>query len=348
MYIATHKLTVECQKDFTKFGGLRMVKRWLKIAEDADNVAEMISLVRLCKSLPFDEASIREVAIGKVIKKLLKFQSPSGGDVAALHSEVESLMSLWRAKQQEANSRSVEDTEQLAQVPLTDMVVAVSERLLAQRGRPDVIKESLALQNVFNRLDSNESKAPETTVHQSSAVIMNRFPLKHSTSMDVDSANYTDITSQQSNTHFGDNTDLHHTEISPSSSNGEVVVESSPSNGSALALPAVPTLITPIKAPVAVRERKPLDMAESARKLLAMRAQQQQTLASGGADGADGSNLLSPSATNVLNILSAVGKARMASGLTDTTEQVISIIQNFILFDMMQMLISLCNYDWSC
>lgn len=65
-------------------------------------------------------------------------------------------------------------------------------------------------------------------------------------------------------------------------------------------------------------------MAEGARKLLAMRAQQATAAAPGGSGSEDAvGGVLSPSASSVLSILSAVGKARAAAG---AQEQVIFVL----------------------
>jgi len=106
--ILASKMTDQCKKYFTAYGGFRLMKRWLKTAEEEDSVTELTTLVKLCKVLPFNETAIREVGIAKVIKKLLKFQSKSSSstETTALHAQVESLMNKWRAKQQLATEKT--------------------------------------------------------------------------------------------------------------------------------------------------------------------------------------------------------------------------------------------------
>ena len=61
-----------CEKLFVLHGGLRLLKIWIKIAEEENNLHELIQLVRLCRKLPFDEKAVKETGgIGKSIKKLL-------------------------------------------------------------------------------------------------------------------------------------------------------------------------------------------------------------------------------------------------------------------------------------
>ena len=373
IHIISSKTTDQCKKDFTKFGGLRLVKRWLKTAEESDHITEMTALVKLCNKLPFDEVAIREIGIGKVIRKLLKFQSPSNGDVNGLRVQVEALMANWRAKQQELASGAVTKTpetvesERHVSTGSEKLVQAIRNRLVQERGLPSqqVPSENTAING---EMDKNESKEDDDSGRFSSKNSFISSPHHRDssdTAMDVDGpspkGNHSSqnpsfsIASFQNKPHIAEPV---LEQIKPISAAANVpkpisilsslraaAQQSAVENGAltgtddALLHGAAPPVLV-IRPPVA-RERKPLDMAEKARNMLAMRAQQALNLSSnnGASQGEPGSPdgvgnygdtgaPLSPSTSNVLSILSAVGKARVASGL-QAVEQV-----QFILFSV--------------
>lgn len=325
------------------------MKRWLKAAEEGDFVTEMTALVKLCNKLPFDEGAIREIGIGKVIRKLLKFQSPSGGDVTGLRAQVEALMANWRAKQQEFASNgkpSEARAEALSDKASAGLVLAISDRLVKQRGPPAQAQPEA--KSAPDSVDRNESKDEVSGKASSMAKIPS------------DSAMEVDIHNHNSQNNYLSSPSIAKVEQgaeSATTSNLAPVITntSGPKPVSILSslraaqtaaaaldengMPmdsssgdAPPVLV--VRPPVA-RERKPLNMAEKARSMLAMRAQHALTGAASSSSGllngepgsptgpftSDGAPPLSPSTSNVLSILSAVGKARIASGL-QTVEQV--------------------------
>lgn len=375
IYLLLEKLSDDCANDFSKFGGLRIVKRWLRIAEENDRVPEMTVLVKLCNKLPFNELAVKEVGIGKIIRKLLKFQSPSGSDVTNLHAEIEKLMANWRAKQMEivsnrALQNAVTETAHAAKVtssdkPLSGLVLAISDRLTQQRGHPTTATPHSQDMAHQRGVDSNESKGDSVMVKNEYA------PFRHSIQNSLPSPRVANSNNSPTGSTATSRLDLHRSSNSAEGSDamrntthrpvsvlpmlqraGAASAAPVPQVDSASsaparvvgldltstsAAPATPTPLAVVKPPMAVRERKPLDMAESARKLLAMRAQQAQP-AGLGTDG-NGSPVhsytssepsMSPSTANVLSILSAVGKARIASGLMPQPIQVYSLFLNFL------------------
>jgi hypothetical protein len=74
-------LTEDCAKVFVENGGLRLLKRWLRDAEEEICVAELMHIVFTCKKLALDEFVVRDSEIGKLIKRLLKFKSANHTDV---------------------------------------------------------------------------------------------------------------------------------------------------------------------------------------------------------------------------------------------------------------------------
>ena len=94
LYILSNCMTSKSGQIFINYGGLRLLKRWIKVAEDEDCVDELQIIVTLCKLLPFDGQAIKETEIGKSIRKLLKFKSNST-NIEALYTEVKDLMLHW-------------------------------------------------------------------------------------------------------------------------------------------------------------------------------------------------------------------------------------------------------------
>ena len=359
IHILATKLSNACEKEFTKFGGLRILKRWLRLAEEEDSIMEMTAVVKLCKKLPFDEAAIREVGIAKAIKKLLKYQSPSGGDLTVLHTQVNSIMAKWRAKQQQINSDDAANevnnnnstntntngngnhssvATSSGGVPsqgAIELVRAISDRLLSERGRPELVRSSSAtstdatnrVQSLDNKLgiSSNESKS-DVVESSSSSLSLNK-----STS-DRISSESTKTTTSSSLPTFSSHT----TAAPPQGSNNGVFVmpilpllqAAAAANAAAAAVAGAAAPPTPVhvKAPVAIRERKPLDMAEGARKLLAMRAQQAQTGGVVVATSSSATGTSNVSASDVMSILAAVGKASVANGFIKTVPDQVIII----------------------
>lgn len=303
----------------------------------------MTALVKLCNKLPFDEGAIREIGIGKVIRKLLKFQSPSGGDVTGLRAQVEALMANWRAKQQEFASagKAVEaKTEALSDKAPDGLVLAISDRLVKQRGLPAQTQPEPKSADIVDKNESKDDPSPRAS----------------DTVMEVDGHNYNSQNSTLSTP------SVIKTEPATGNAPSTAASTSTNGNGSAAAGPKPVSILSSLRAaqtaaaaqldengaametsgdappvlvirPPVARERKPLNMAEKARSMLAMRAQHALTGAASaallngepssptGSFGADGAPPLSPSTSNVLSILSAVGKARIASGL-QTIDQV--------------------------
>ena len=64
-----------CQLDFVRQGGLRVLKRWIEAAQRADAVDELLVLVQLSSSLPFDKDAVLSTGIAKSIKRLAKHSS---------------------------------------------------------------------------------------------------------------------------------------------------------------------------------------------------------------------------------------------------------------------------------
>jgi len=306
----------------------------------------MTALVKLCNKLPFDEGAIREIGIGKVIRKLLKFQSPSGGDVTGLRAQVEALMANWRAKQQEfasAGKAAEAKTDAVSDKPPAGLVLAISDRFVKQRGLPAQAQPEPKNANCVDKSKSKDAASVKASsladAHSDTAMEIDNHNNSQNSSLSTPPViksepsveNLPSITVSANTS--GNATGPKPVSILSSLRAAQTAAAQLDENGAAMETSGDAPPVLVIRPPVA-RERKPLNMAEKARSMLAMRAQHALTGAASsssllngepasptGPFSADGAPPLSPSTSNVLSILSAVGKARIASGL-QTMDQV--------------------------
>ena len=129
-------------KSFISHGGLRLLKRWMIEAADNEKIDELCMIVKLLKALPFDLKAVKDIEIGKSIKKLRKLTSENSTTLAkitkTLYKEVDSLMELWKVAAAEAvkvlpidvNSSSSGTKEHPA------IVVTLNTKLTDKRGEP--------------------------------------------------------------------------------------------------------------------------------------------------------------------------------------------------------------------
>ncbi|RYG94662.1 hypothetical protein EON65_57140, partial [archaeon] len=83
--------------DFASFGGYRLMKKWLKRAEEEKVVPELRYLVQFLRKLPFDSSVIKSIELGKLIKRLQKITETSSENLT-LQKEVALLMDDWKEK----------------------------------------------------------------------------------------------------------------------------------------------------------------------------------------------------------------------------------------------------------
>lgn len=139
LYILSNCMTSKCGQSFITFGGLRLLKRWIKVAEEEDCVDELRIIITLCKSLPFDAQAVKDTEIGKSIRRLLKFRSNST-NIEMLYTEVRNLMQHWTNHVKGvivSESQHIEISESKDVLP--DIVAELSQRLLKERGLPTTI-----------------------------------------------------------------------------------------------------------------------------------------------------------------------------------------------------------------
>ena len=155
LYILSNCMTSKCGQSFITFGGLRLLKRWIKVAEEEDCVDELRIIITLCKSLPFDAQAVKDTEIGKSIRRLLKFRSNST-NIETLYTEVRNLMQHWT---NHVKGVIVSESQQLeiseSKDVLPDIVLELSQRLLRERGLPATISATSQYADDDNSMSSD-------------------------------------------------------------------------------------------------------------------------------------------------------------------------------------------------
>ena len=273
----------QCEKQFVLHGGLRLLKLWIKIAEDENNLHELIALVRVCRKLPFIEKSVKETGgIGKSIKKLLKYKN-SSSDLGVLYDEVRSLMEHWTQQAQvELASKKLDDKNSLKIEELPQITTLISEKMVEERGLPVVVPEKQQVvppeqKEAVKKVESVSSLNVKTltsapTPTTTPATSNNPLP-KHKVESIIESKGETAM----------------EVETRGGVGSGALTLQP-PSKGQLFPFPQQPILPVKVQAaiPAVVREKKVSDMAEGARKLLAMKAQAQLKPTETTISGADG------------------------------------------------------------
>lgn len=190
LHILSNCMESKCGQSFITFGGLRLLKRWIKVAEEEDCVSELRIIVNLCKVLPFDGQAVKDTEIGKSIKKLLKFRSHSTL-IDSLYADVKNLMQHWTNHLKSAMTTAAALTaKEMNTKKLPSIVAALSERLLEDRGHPTPVisagnkNDSGETSSEFsadsNDGEGNESSTSQTT-HVDSAVKQTEYPYRANT-----------------------------------------------------------------------------------------------------------------------------------------------------------------------
>lgn len=247
-------LTKEQSLQFVENGGLRILRRWMKIAEDADNVDELSFLLGVCEKLPFVESAVRHAEIGKSIKRLSKHVSNSGRNTNELHSVANRIMELWK-KQILAAQEVVKTETPKPFVKETHVSSAPKEK--EKKSLVDAIKAAQAPSMEDNK-SAAEAKTSESSSFPSSGGVASKStpttPVAKSTRL-IDLIRRSEP-------------------ITPSAT-----VTPSPFNAFASEnnSGATTPLVAASKPSGEKRERRSLDMEASAKKLLESRQQQQRS-----------------------------------------------------------------------
>ena len=262
--------------EFVQNGGYRILRRWLKNAEERDLVDEMSSILKICSILPFDTNAVKQSEIGKMIKKLQKFQLSKESTIHAVdinhfHKQVNQLMDQW--KEQIASSKSKQP-------------VSVEQSKVVTKPKDVAAASSIRSNNGLDKVEP----APQPAVKTEQEPVAGNAPTK---STNLASANSTLAEKIRSNMKL-----MKEAEAEMAKDNGisEAKVDEDNRNEGAMEIGyhpepasesdemevvkfeavAVVQPVEPVKPAPRKIDRKPLDMIEGARKLLSERPQPSQ------------------------------------------------------------------------
>eukprot|EP01038_Epipyxis_sp_PR26KG_P013376 gene13376-17936_t len=263
IHILLNNITKSCENLFVRNGGYRLLKRWLIAAEDDDGVEELKMIVKLCKKLPFDVKAIKETEIGKVIKKLLKYKHDTL-NTSSLTEEIKGLMAHWTAKANEVNASTHKNDE------LPEEAFA-SEFLQTLASKFKTVKEDLR--------DDTDPIIDEIKDEKIVAVVK-KDKNKTAKNEENNQSNKTERLEESKS----DSNAMKNKMAQDSKNNNVVKLSATPlvtSSSSSIISSIINSTVSNVSdnnnnsfliQPVAMRERKATDMAESARKLLEQRA----------------------------------------------------------------------------
>ncbi len=157
-------VTEEVRNLFVKYGGFRLLKDWLSDAEKDRYLHFIIAVIKLCRILPFDKAAIKQSEIGKIIKRLTKFESKRQ-ELAVLRNELKMIMEDWRDKQQIATQLEREQEQEIKLKQEQEQARRQEKKQLKQNELQQKLEQSAhrepenQLNGGFNESkDDNESK----------------------------------------------------------------------------------------------------------------------------------------------------------------------------------------------
>jgi hypothetical protein len=165
-------MSEDCGVHFVASGGMRLLKRWLKVAEEENCVDELTMIIAALMKLPFNEKVVKDTEIGKVIKRLLKYKGSTDGGpsqasaVAKLHKEVKSVMEHWTSQvQSKANMPSSPRTK--SAMATTSSVDPGTVRLMQEVSR--FVKAPEVAVVVSSPREPSSPKSPTQVSHTRSA-----------------------------------------------------------------------------------------------------------------------------------------------------------------------------------
>jgi hypothetical protein len=160
--ILSKLISTTCGHQFVTQGGLRLLKRWLKIAEEDDNINELCSILIALRKLPFDSQVVKETEIGKAVKKLLKYKSPSKlKDNLPLYDEVKNLIKYWTDQltivaNNKSTGASLNNSNNISDMP--PLVVKISEQFYKDKGVPKDCSNLLMKLKIKKEIEIEDEK----------------------------------------------------------------------------------------------------------------------------------------------------------------------------------------------
>lgn len=156
--IIRHHTTEELYNLFVSYGGYRILKDWLVDAEKDRYLHFMIAVIKLCRILPFDKAAIKQSEIGKIIKKLTKFESKRQEQLEILRHELDMIMKEWRDKQQIASQLEKEQQQEFKLKEEQDTARKQEKEEIKVHEQLQQQKQSIKIEKKLTHTAVNESK----------------------------------------------------------------------------------------------------------------------------------------------------------------------------------------------
>jgi ribosomal protein L17 len=264
----------------------------------------MSAIIRLCAKLPFDSNAIKQSEIGKHIKKLQKYSPRSSSssytnqEVTDFIKDVDAIMESWREqlsvltknKQSSTPSSTSATTTSATSFSSSSIPTGTTTTKATEDGKKIIEKNMTMFEK--NRLEqsrqlltkitaNNNNNNNLTATNKRQFASINSFVSTTTPSSSFSLGNKDSVVISNESKPFTDNKSeltqpMERFSVSNSSSSTrmEEANESKEEVMEESFLPSLPAVSTTPAKPAVVRERKPLDMIEGARKLLAMRSQQ--------------------------------------------------------------------------
>lgn len=274
---------------FVENGGFRILRRWMKLAEDNDNVEELRFILTVCENLPFVESAVRHAEIGKSIKRISKHVSSSGRNTSELYAAANRVMDLWKKQILSTPEDAGAKTE--TQKPLKEQRISISS-------------QEIASSRVESSKSVSEAKSTATSLSSSGSSSSNAANAS-APSSSTNKTTTTTATSTQKSTRL----------IDLIRRSEPVAVSSSTSTSTFTAFSvtahdanATTSVVASSKSSGEKRERRSLDMEASAKKLLESRQHQQHRANNGQDSGTamlvDDDDQLGPTAAPLAEVVS--------------------------------------------
>jgi hypothetical protein len=131
LHILQNCLSEPCQTYFVEDGGLRILKQWIKVAQEQTCINELKSILKLLKKLPPHMEQVKSSGIDSIFKTLKKWEN------GTLAKQVEAVKDAWSAQWTGGMTSSTLPLQSGNSVPLSEdltlMTSAVQDKLIESR-----------------------------------------------------------------------------------------------------------------------------------------------------------------------------------------------------------------------
>jgi exonuclease VII small subunit len=92
LHVLAKRASPQCQSEFLRQGGLRLLPRLIQNALKEESVGELEAIVNLMRALPLDQSMLSFAGLGKSVRKLSKLKSAQR-DTVALNAAAQGFIS---------------------------------------------------------------------------------------------------------------------------------------------------------------------------------------------------------------------------------------------------------------